>query len=98
MSGYDFNEHMNYIGYAGERVTKAALTEGKKAKDKFDLERAIHSEQKRVEALYAKIGKELYEENKDDPDNKYADIMQSITDSLLTIEDYKEKVREMKEQ
>jgi len=98
MSGFDFNEFMNDLVDAGEKVTKAALEEGKKAKEKFELERAIRSEQKKVEAFYAKIGKELYEESKDDPDNKYADIMQVITDSLLTIDDYKEKLKEMQEQ
>ncbi|MCR5271462.1 MAG: hypothetical protein K6E13_00555 [Lachnospiraceae bacterium] len=97
MSGFDFDAFLKSAVRTGDQITKAAIEEGKRAKERLSLKRAVDKELKKVNEMYRKIGKSYYEKYKSDTMDEYADTMEAITDSLGVVDDYMKKIRELSE-
>lgn len=73
---------------------------GAKAKGNYDvvsMNAHISSLKKDIKEEYRKIGKQYYEQNKDNVDDEYKDSMKTISSKLEKIEEIKKQIEETKE-
>jgi Na+/phosphate symporter len=71
----------------------------KKAKDFAEttkLKNAISAEEKQINQYFLEIGKYVFEEERNNPESPFAEIIGKITDSLRNIEELKRKIEEIK--
>jgi len=92
----NFEEIIKQVVDTGEMVVKKVVDEGKKAKESLSINTAIMNEKKKVTSMYEEIGKRYYESHKDLDSDPELEVMDSITASLNTIEEYKKQLDAVK--
>lgn len=90
---------MAFLNKIGKAIGDAAGTASEKAKDFTEttkLKNAVSAEEKQINQYFLEIGKNLFEEERNNLDSPYAEIFSKITDSLRNIEELKRKIAEIK--
>ena len=90
---------MAFLNKIGKAIGGAAGTASEKAKDFAEttkLKNAVSAEEKQINQYFLEIGKYVFEEERNNPESHYAEIISKITDSLRKIEELKRKIAEIK--
>ena len=90
---------MAFLNNLGKKIGDAAEAASDKAKELAEITKlnsSISSEQKKIEALYAEIGKIIFESEKGNPESAVAGQCDAIIAGQNTIEELTEKVNSIK--
>lgn len=90
---------MAFLDDLGKKISDASQSTIQKTKDMADtakLSSLISEEEKSIRANYTIIGEICYNAMKDNPEPDYAQYVSLITESKNKIEDYQNKIDEMK--
>jgi conjugal transfer/entry exclusion protein len=90
---------MAFLNKIGKAIGDAAGTATEKAKDFAEttkLNNAISAEEKQINQLFMEIGKQVFMEEKNNPDSPFAEIIGKIAESFKKIEELKNKIQEIK--
>ncbi|MGI5902514.1 MAG: hypothetical protein ACOX7U_08695 [Desulfitobacteriia bacterium] len=91
---------MDFLEKIGRKIGDVAETATDKAKDLAEITKlnfTIDSETKQIKRYYQKIGETVFEQEKDNPDSQFADLIQKIRASQEIIAKFKDKITEIKE-
>lgn len=89
---------MAFFDKLSETLTNASKDVSQKAKDFSGVAKLtmdIHTKEDQLQKMYAQIGKLYFESHKDDETTDYEQMSQ-IKDTLVTIEDMKKELNELK--
>ena len=90
---------MDFFEKLGKRISdmgSAVAQNTKNFADTTSLQKGISDSKKKIEQLYAAIGKAYYENHKSEAGAPYADSMAEITALLAQIEESNEKIKQIK--
>lgn len=90
---------MAFLNKLGKKIGSAAGATASKAKEmaeitKLNARRA--AEEKQIEKFYTEIGKIIFAQDKDNPESPVAELCSKIRSSQKNIEEYKQKIEEIK--
>ncbi|MDD2190743.1 MAG: hypothetical protein PHV71_01925 [Eubacteriales bacterium] len=86
---------MAFFENLSKKVGSVAESAADKASDFAEttkLNSGISSEKKQIEALFVEIGKQIFENEKDNPDSPFAEIISKILSSQSTIAELQSKI------
>ncbi len=90
---------MDFFEKLGKRISDMGNSVAQNTKnfaDTASLQKGISDNKKKIEQLYADIGKAYYENHKNEADAAQADVMAEITALLAQIEENSEKIKQIK--
>jgi hypothetical protein len=90
---------MSFFKNLSEKVGSVAESAVDKASDFAEITKlnsSISSEKKQIEALFIKIGQQIFENEKDNPDSPFADLISQIVSSQSTIAKLQSKIDNIK--
>ena len=89
---------MAFLKNLGEKIGSAAGSAADKAKKMAEtskLNSAISTEEKHINQAYMDIGKQIFEQDKDNPDSLVAEHCNKIIAAQHTIEELKQKIADL---
>lgn len=90
---------MTFFDDLGKKLTQAGQDVAQQTKifaETTRLNSCISDEEKQIESLYRQIGKQYFEENKDNASASYRDLILNIRDAQDRIAQYGEQVRQVR--
>lgn len=90
---------LDFLNDLGKKLTQAGQEAAQQTKifaETAKINGIISDEEKQINNIYMQIGKSYFEENKDNPNAMYSDLIVNVKDALVRVEKYKEQIRAIK--
>lgn len=90
---------MAFFDDIGRKISQAGQSAVQKTKDMTEIAKynsAISDEQAKINAYYSEIGKLYFSLNREAPDERFAPMVNGIAVAESAIEDYREKIKDIK--
>lgn len=90
---------MAFFDDLGKKISQAGQSAVQKTKDMTEIAKynsAISDEEAKIKAYYSEIGKLYFSLNRENPDEKFAPMVNGIIAAARAIEDYREKIKDIK--
>ena len=78
------------------QVSQDAVSQTKVFAETTRINAKISDEERQLDAMFAQLGRNYFEANKDNPNAAFAETINNIKDSMLRIENYKVDIRRAK--